>query len=102
MVGQQLLGEASRGKTLPDMLMRAFERSQFPGRFQSLAQNLRREADLLVLRGLFALEVGDGDEAEVAFRVALALWRDEAAAASGAGIDFTARPVAQGYLKLLE
>jgi hypothetical protein len=67
-----------------------------------LAWRMRQEADATVLRGLLALEEGRVDEAETAFRVALALWKDEAAASSGAGLDFDARPIAQGCLQWLE
>jgi hypothetical protein len=48
------------------------------------------------------LEEGDIDEAEVMFRTALALWKDDAAATSGAGLDFASRAIAQGYLAWLE
>jgi hypothetical protein len=63
---------------------------------------LRWEADARVLGGLLALEQGDTDEADVSFRLALAVWADEAAAAAGAGLDFAARPLAQSYLRRLE
>jgi hypothetical protein len=42
------------------------------------------------LEGLLALEEGEVDEARRCFRLALALWKDKATAAAGAGLDFNA------------
>ena len=67
-----------------------------------LGRNLQQEANISVLLGLLALEEGDVDLAGFAFRLALSHWRDEATANSGGGIDFPGRPVAQGYLHLME
>jgi hypothetical protein len=64
------------------------------GRLRALARVLRQKADVLVLRGLLALEQGSVDEAEAAFREALAVWQG--------GLDFNGRPVAQGYLTWIE
>jgi hypothetical protein len=65
-------------------------------------RGLREEANANTMRGLLLLEEGNADEAEVAFRLALALWKDEAAVASGAGLDFKDRPIAAGCLPWLE
>jgi hypothetical protein len=51
-----------------------------------------------VLRGLLALEEGAVEEAEVAFQLAIDVWKDEPAAGSGAGLDFNGRAVAQACL----
>ena len=59
-------------------------------------------ANANVFRGLLALEEGNLDDAEVAFRLALAMWQDEAAAPSGSGLEFNARPVAQAALRWLQ
>jgi tetratricopeptide (TPR) repeat protein len=70
-------------------------------RIDGLIQSLKQEADLTVLRGLLALEQGDVEEAEVALRVALAVWRSETAPPSARGLDFSSRLLAQGYLHWL-
>jgi hypothetical protein len=86
----------------PNLLSRTLGRVQFLDRMTLLTRGLKRGADVDVLRGLIALEEGRTDEAEAALREALAVWRDEAAAASGAGVDFNGRPAALGYLAWLE
>jgi hypothetical protein len=62
---------------------------------------LRKEADILVLRGVLALEQGDVESARDHCRAALAVWGDEKRAARSAGLDFAARPIAQQVLGLL-
>jgi hypothetical protein len=68
---------------------------------QSLGGSLRRIADLTVLRGLLSLERGDTDLARQFMERALELYGSAETAASGGGLDFTARPMAEHYLKLL-
>jgi hypothetical protein len=63
---------------------------------------LRQEADVRVLRGLLALESGAVEDARAHFRAALDTWGGDGRAATGAGIDFPARPIAQQALRLLE
>jgi hypothetical protein len=75
---------------------------QISQRIGTLIQGVRQEADLSVLAGLIALEEGDVDEAETAFRLALAWWQDSASAASGRTLDFRSRPIAQACLAWLE
>jgi tetratricopeptide (TPR) repeat protein len=105
-VGQAVLDEQPVGKSVASLLWRAyspgFGRLAFTSRVMGLGQSLRLEANVTVLRGLFTLEEGDADEAEIAFREALVLWKDAAAAASGSGLDFEGRALAQGCLELLE
>ena len=79
-----------------------FGRVEYGQSVRSLAESLRRQANITVIRGLLALEEGDADEAAFAFHKALDLWRDEAAAASGAGMDFEGRVIAQTCLEWLE
>jgi hypothetical protein len=62
---------------------------------------LRKEADILVLRGVLALECGNVEIACRHCRAALAVWGDENRAATSAGLDFAARPIAQQVLGLL-
>jgi hypothetical protein len=68
----------------------------------SLARSIRQEMNLVVLRGVLAMEEGDMPAAKTAFREALAVWQSEEAVADGSGIDFHSRPVAQAYLQMLE
>jgi tetratricopeptide (TPR) repeat protein len=98
LVGQMILVRPA----MPHLLWRSLERIVFSPRIGGLVQAFRREADTTVLRGLLALEQGEVEEAEIAFREALVLWKDEASAAAGAGIDFNARAIAQGCLEWLE
>jgi hypothetical protein len=63
---------------------------------------LRQEADVGVLRGLLALESGDMGAARDHFAAALAVWGSEAQAATGAGLEFAARPIAQHEMGLLD
>jgi len=62
----------------------------------NLTRSLSRQADVWVLRGLLALELGELAEAEDAFRQALDLWQE------GKGVDFNGRPIAETYLDFLE
>ncbi len=102
LVCRRVLDEQSGGGTLPELLWMTHDRYQFRNHLESLAQNLRWEAEMTVLRGLLFLEEGDIDEAEIAFRVALSYWKDTDSATSGGGLDFPGRPLAQGYLELLK
>jgi hypothetical protein len=63
---------------------------------------LRQEADFRVLRGLLALECGAVEAAGEHFRAALEVWGDPGRAATGAGLDFPARPIARQAIRLLE
>jgi hypothetical protein len=63
---------------------------------------LRQEADIRVLRGLLALESGDVESARRHLRAALDVWGSDTQVATGAGVDFFARPIAQQTIRLLE
>ena len=76
-------------------LTNGYRRAEFTKLVAQDAQSLRVEADGTVLRGLIALEQGDVDTADVAFRTALSVWKDDDAAASGAGLDFHGRVIAK-------
>jgi tetratricopeptide (TPR) repeat protein len=102
MIGQLVLDEVAGEGTAIDLIRRSIMRPVFLERVEDLAAALRREAEATVLRGLIALEEGEVGEAEIAFRTSLLLWQNEAAVASGSGLDFKARIVAQGYLELLK
>jgi hypothetical protein len=66
------------------------------------ADLLRQEADIRVFRGLLALESGAVEDAGQHFRAALEVWGGDGPAATGAGLDFPTRPIAQYGLRLLE
>jgi tetratricopeptide (TPR) repeat protein len=100
-VGQAVLDEASLGGLLPSALHRARTRPEFRYRAFDLARSLQQEADVRVMRGLLALEEGQLAEAEADFRLALGLWRNEEAFASGGGLDFGGRVIAQDCLEWL-
>jgi tetratricopeptide (TPR) repeat protein len=78
-----------------------------PGRilcYQKLAENavsLMQGASATVFKGLLALEEGRTEDARAEFRLALSLWKDEATGASGGGLDFDTRLMAQAYLRWL-
>ncbi len=100
--GEAVLDLQAGGRSIPNVLWRAYRQVQFRSRFAAIARDLRQQADATVLRGLMALEQGDISEAAKNFRLALATWKGEAAAASGAGLDFNGRTIAQGCLAWLE
>jgi tetratricopeptide (TPR) repeat protein len=102
LIGQKKLYDQSGATCLPDLLVRTGYHFVFHKRIADFAQALRKEADLSVLRGLLALEEGDADEAEIAFRTALSVWKNAEAANAGGGLDFSGRVIAQDCLKWLE
>jgi tetratricopeptide (TPR) repeat protein len=101
LIGQTVLDEQPVGASVALLPFRAVDRMKSLNRVAGLAKDMRQVANANVCRGLLLLEEGAVEEAEVSFRLALALWKDEAAAASGAGLDFNARPIAQGCLRWL-
>lgn len=86
------------GDSLAELVQRVVIRSVFLDRVDQLTGKVHQGADVTVLRGLLALEQGRMEDAEAAFRRALANWH-----AGGAGsIDFDARVIAQGWLRKLQ
>src|SRR5262249_29436350 len=63
---------------------------------------LRQGAGIGVLRALLALESGDVESAHRHLRAALDVWGGDDKVATGAGVDFLARPIAQQTIRLLE
>jgi hypothetical protein len=102
LVGQRVLGEHSSTSALSDGFWKTAGRMHFRNRVGEFAKALKREADVTVLRGLLALEQGDVEEAEIAFREALSVWKDADAAASGGGLDFNGLAIAQACLEWLK
>lgn len=94
-------GQRSSEASFSNVLVR-LNQTALLAQLASLAEGLRQQADYSVLNGLLALEEGETEKAELAFRNALALWKDQITAASGGGLDFNGRIVAQTYLHWLE
>src|SRR5262249_30408074 len=94
-VGQTVLNEQPVGASVAVLPFRAVDRRNAFNRVAALAKDLRQVANANVCRGLLLLEEGEVEEAEVSFRLALALWKDEEAAASGEGLGCNGRPSAQ-------
>jgi hypothetical protein len=101
-ITREVLDGPSEQFCLPAFIWRQVVHQQYVAATRGITLGLRRKADVTVLRGLVALEEGDVEQAETAFREALLLWGDEVKAASGAGLDFNGRAVAQGYLEWLK
>jgi hypothetical protein len=102
LLAERILDTPPAGAPWPELRRYRLNRLDYEGPVMALAARLANEANANVFRGLLALEEGRIDEAEVSFRLALAAWKSDAAAASGAGLSFNTRPIAQGYLRLLE
>jgi hypothetical protein len=68
---------------------------------QGFAGILRQQADMTVLRALLDLECGETERAKERFEEALSVWRSDADAAAGTGIDFGGRTIAQALLAKL-
>jgi tetratricopeptide (TPR) repeat protein len=98
LVGQAVLDEQPVGATAFDLAWRSMSRLRLYNRTLGLAKDLRQVANARVFRGLVALEEGNMEEAEVAFRLALAFWGSDEAVAFGAGLEFNARPLAETAL----
>jgi hypothetical protein len=77
---------------------RSFGRIEYSTSVRSLASVLSLQADVLALRGLLALEVGEVGEAEAAFRQALTYWDAD----TRSGSDFNGRVIAEDGLRWLE
>ncbi len=100
LVGQNFALESLLwGNSLGESIRRVVVRSVFLDRVGDLAQSMRKEADVMVLRGLLDLEQGRMEEANSAFRLALARWNETGARGA---VDFDARIIAQGWLHKLQ
>jgi hypothetical protein len=79
-----------------------FRQSAFRTQVSQLVATIRRESDVLALRGLLALEAGETDLAADDFRRAFSTWGSADAAADRSGIDFNGRPLCQGALAWID
>jgi hypothetical protein len=102
LLAQAILGRQPVAGAVPTLLWGAILQAQLHGRVMRITRDMRQKADLLVLQGLLALEEGDVDQAEIFFRLALTWWKDQATAASGAGLEFGGRVIAQDCLEWLK
>ena len=101
-IGQRVLNEHVGGSSLPALVQQVGERTEFLNRVAGAARALHSQADEKVLLGLLALEKGAVNDAEINFREALSYWKDARTAASGGGLEFRSRVVAQSYLDWIE
>jgi hypothetical protein len=102
MAGQAVLDELPETFALYRLRWRGLNAAEFLRQAGDVGRKLRQHGEVMVFRGLLALEEGRVDDARVAFELGVDLWGSAAAAASGAGLDFGGRPVAQGCLELLD
>ncbi len=101
LVGRRVLSEAP-GAGPPYALRWPFGMAEYNEGMGRVTDRIRSEANMTVMWGLLALEQGEVGDAKFAFKKAVNVWRDEATAASGAGIDFQGRSIAQIWLKRLD
>lgn len=99
LTGTAVLNEQLGGPHLSQLIWRALGRADFQSQLYDLSQTLARLSDVMVLRGVIALEAGRLDQARAAFRTALTF----APVRGGEGqMDFDGRTVAWDGLGLLD
>jgi tetratricopeptide (TPR) repeat protein len=102
LLGEAILDERPGRAAWTELRRALMGRLDVIGQMTGIVRGMQEEASASALRGLLALEEGNADEAEVAFRLALDVWRGNAARSPGGGIDFRARPLAEACLGWLE
>ncbi|HEX5270565.1 MAG TPA: hypothetical protein VFW33_08775 [Gemmataceae bacterium] len=95
-------GPGAGAAGLADVAYQQFGWVYQPSALRGAVMLLRREANLGALRALLALESGDVAAARDHFASALRVWGDESQVASGAGVDFLARPIVRRELRVLD
>ena len=98
-VGKSLLDEQPGVYSAPRVIMRTLSEFDFRTRMSQIGQRLSRAAEVMVLRGLIALEAGTIDRARDSFRAALTYCPDRW---GGGQLDFNGRWVAWECLGLIE
>jgi hypothetical protein len=101
-VGMAALARPPLGASVGDLASTVFFQFDSLRPLGTPADLLRQEADLTVLRGLLALESGEVEAARRHFHAALDVWGSDGQATTGAGLDFSARPIAEYALSLFE
>jgi tetratricopeptide (TPR) repeat protein len=89
------------GDPLATLLPAYFHWGFFQERLGLLVPLIQEQADYEAVRGVLALEAGDDGLAEACFRRALAASGGESGVRSGAGVDFSGRAAAEGWLELM-
>jgi hypothetical protein len=104
LVGQAVLNQQPGYGDPPYFMRRPFGWGplEFQSRVNSIVRDIKLQADAHVLLGLLALEEGDADIAELAFRSALSIWNDNTKANQALGMDFGGRVIAQDCLQWLD
>ncbi len=100
-IGHSILDAFSQNQSLGHRYTVRYKRHRFVGSIPKIIGVLRKAADLNVLRGLLALERGDTLGAREFLRRAVEVYHSEEAAASGGGLDFGGRPIAEHYQRVL-
>ncbi len=99
LVAQTILDANRPQASLPQTVQNRLSARHLTEGTQKLAARLGEGADLLVVRGLLALERGEVAPARRFFEQALTLWKG--GVADGTGLDFPSRAVAQRWLHQL-
>jgi hypothetical protein len=95
---QALVSQLPQPAPVGWLLVRRSEREQIFLELGNMVLPLRQQADFEVLRGVLAVEAGDVARAREHFRQALYAGTD----ADAPVLDFGGRPLAEGYLQLIE
>jgi hypothetical protein len=100
-IGQAILDSRLDNSTPGRAVLAPFRQQEFLRALFGMTGLLAQRANTAVLRAVLDVEAGEVREADELLRRALAVWQGEAAAASGAGLDFDGRPAAQRLLEQL-
>ena len=100
-MGLAVLEGHSAQNNIGDRLLFELKRDEAFRRIVQSAQMIRQQADILVIRGIMAMEQGKIAFAKSAFAEALGTWKNPDEVRTGGGIDFPARRVAEECLQLL-
>ncbi|MBP3954821.1 hypothetical protein J8F10_05935 [Gemmata sp. G18] len=99
LVGKTLLDEQPAGFILPQLPWRTLGRPEFENRIAERSRKLARSADILMLRGLVALEAGNIDRARESLHAALAFSPNRW---GGGQLAFNGQTVARDCLGLID
>lgn len=101
-VGQIILNDWRQDRTPVTLMLNVDAQRQLMSHFHRNLALLRQAMELTALRGLLAIEVGDVTRAEAFFRQCVVIWQSDDAVASGAGVEFSGRRLAQLYLEQID
>jgi hypothetical protein len=102
LVGRMLLEGHCQRESPAQLVLVPLNRRRYWDHSLTILDLLREQSDILVLRGLLAQERNRDREATRYFREALDMWQSDAAIASGSGLDFNGRVLAQRGLRLVD